>query len=411
MTLNVTAAQGRRISVRSLDARQRDRAKAGFATRRVPRTAMHTLIGGMVRPRAGDLVLAAVTRLGQHRKIEQPNGRRAALHVGDEILLAYADRYAPDQYESHVPADLRRAQLVASGGIASAMLTRSLDVRAPTDITPIGLVGDQHGLPLNVSDFALPPAPPSGERPRTIAVIGTSMNSGKTTTIHFLVHGLSRAGVRTGVTKVTGTGSGGDYWVMLDAGAHVMLDFTDAGLASTYRQPMPQIERTFVELTDHLTVAGCEVNFIEVADGIYQRETSRLIESEIFRSTVDVVLFAAPDAIGAVAGVAHLRSSGLDVAAVSGRITRSPLATREAQDVLGLPVLDLAQLGDAATVAALLGVDPQLLDAPVAEIPVSRPSPDLALVSSPEDPDDIDDHPASDEAVLHGDGTRLAGRR
>ena len=121
---------------------------------------MHTLIGGMVRPRAGDLVLAAVTRLGQHRKIEQPNGRRAALHVGDEILVAYADRYAPDQYESHVPADLRRAQLVASGGIASAMLTRSLDVRAPTDITPIGLVGDQHGRPLNVADFALRPAPP-----------------------------------------------------------------------------------------------------------------------------------------------------------------------------------------------------------------------------------------------------------
>jgi hypothetical protein len=213
------------------------------------------------------------------------------------------------------------------------------------------------------------------------------------------------------VTKVTGTGSCGDNWVMLDAGAHVMLDFTDAGLASTYRQPMPQIERTFVELTDHLTVAGCGVNFIEVADGIYQRETSRLIESEIFRSTVDVVLFAAPDAIGAVAGVAHLRSKGLDVAAVSGRITRSPLATREAQDELGLPVLDLAQLGDAATVAGLLGVDPQLLDAPVAEIPVSRPGPDLTLVGSAEDPDDIDDHPAPDEAVLYGDGTPLAGRR
>jgi hypothetical protein len=174
---------------------------------------------------------------------------------------------------------------------------------------------------------------------------------------------------------------------------------------------MPQIERTFVELTDHLTVAGCGVNFIEVADGIYQRETSRLIESEIFRSTVDVVLFAAPDAIGAVAGVAHLRSRGLDVAAVSGRITRSPLATREAQDELGLPVLDLAQLGDAATVAALLGVDPQLLDAPVAEIPVSRPSPDLTLVGSAEDPDDVDDHPDLDEAVLYGDGTPLAGRR
>ena len=147
------------------------------------------------------------------------------------------------------------------------------------------------------------------------------------------------------------------------------------------------------------------------ADITATEEWSALAEHFGAIGAVDVVLFAAPDAIGAVAGVAHLRSRGLDVAAVSGRITRSPLATREAQDELGLPVLDLAQLGDAATVAALLGVDPQLLDAPVAEIPVSRPSPDLTLVGSAEDPDNIDDHPDLDEAVLYGDGTPLAGRR
>ena len=117
---------------------------------------------------------------------------------------------------------------MASGGIASAALSRSLDMRLATDLLPVGLVGDEQGRPLNVADFALEPVSPA-ERPLTVAVIGTSMNSGKTTTIHFMVHGLSRAGVRAGVTKVTGTGSGGDYWVMLDAGAHRMLDFTDAG--------------------------------------------------------------------------------------------------------------------------------------------------------------------------------------
>lgn len=352
-------------------------AKASFAIRRVPKGAMQTLISGMVRPRSGDVVLAAVTRLGQHRKIEQPSGRRAALHVGDEILLAYADRYAPDQYESHVPSDLGRTQLVASGGIASEMLSHSFDVRNATDIVPIGLVGDGHGRPLNVADFALPPAPQPVGRPRTIAVLGTSMNSGKTTTIHYLVHGLSRAGVRTGVTKVTGTGSGGDYWVMFDAGAHVMLDFTDAGLASTYRQPMSRVENAFVELTDHLAAAGSEVRFVEVADGLFQQETSRLISSEIFGSTVDVVLFAAGEAMGAAAGVAHLRSKGLPVAAVSGRLTRSPLAVRETQDALGIPVLDLAQLRDATLMAKILGIDPALLDEPVAEGDVQWLRPDL----------------------------------
>ena len=352
---------GRRITVQTLGERQLSRAKSGFAIRRVPRGAMRTVVSGMVRPRSGDVVLAGVSRLGQHRRIEQPGGRRAALHVGDEILVAYADRYAPDQFESHVPDSLGKTQLVASGGIASAALSRSLDMRLATDLLPIGLVGDGQGRPLNVADFALDPVLPQRARPLTVAVIGTSMNSGKTTTNHFLVLGLSRAGVRVGVTKVTGTGSGGDYWVMLDAGAHRMLDFTDAGLASTYRQPMPQVERTFVELVNHLTESGADVNLVEVADGIYQRETSRLIESEIFRSMVDVILFAAGDAMGAAAGVAHLRGLGLNVAAVSGRITRSPLATREAEAVLGVPVLGLAELCDAAAASATIGLPPELL--------------------------------------------------
>ena len=43
------------------------------------------------------------------------------------------------------------------------------------------LVGDELGRPLNVWDFRMPEVVPPAERPRTIAVIGTSMNAGTTT--------------------------------------------------------------------------------------------------------------------------------------------------------------------------------------------------------------------------------------
>jgi hypothetical protein len=332
-------------------------AKRAFSTRRTDTTAMRTLVGGSVRPRAGDLVLARITRLGQHRKLELTDGRRATLHLDDEVLVAYGDRYAPDQFEAHVPDRLGPAHLVASGGIASTMISRSMDVRNATDISPIGLVGDALGRPINLSAFALPRRRPQGEKPPTLAVIGTSMNSGKTTTIHALVHTLARAGLKPGATKVTGTGSGGDYWVMVDAGAHVMLDFTDAGLASTYRQPMSAIDTTFLDLLGHLTAAGSGVRLVEVADGIYQRETARLIESPSFRSEVDMIIFAAGDAMGAAAGVSHLKSLGLHVVAVSGRLTKSPLAVREAQEATGLPVLGLTDLADPVVACGLLGVD------------------------------------------------------
>jgi hypothetical protein len=374
-------SNSRRIWVQDLPASRLARAKRAFSTRRADATAMRTLVGGSVRPRPGDLVLARITRLGQHRKLELTDGRRATLHLDDEVLVAYGDRYAPDQYEALVPDRLGPAHLVASGGIASVMISRSMDVRNATDISPVGLVGDSLGRPLNLAAFALPPMRPPGEKPPTLAVIGTSMNSGKTTTIHSLVHTLGRAGLKPGATKVTGTGSGGDYWVMVDAGAHVMLDFTDVGLASTYRQPMSVIDATFLDLLGHLTAAGSGVRLVEVADGIYQRETARLIESPSFRSEVDMVIFAAGDAMGAAAGVSHLRALDLQVVAVSGRLTKSPLAVREAQEATGLPVLGLAHLADAVVACGLLGVD----------VPERSLGPDAR------------DYPATDGAEADGD--------
>ena len=105
-----------------------------------------------------------------------------------------------------------------------------------------------------------------------------------------------------------------------------------------------------------MSQAGSGVNLVEVADGIYQRETSQLIESVRFRESLDGVLFAASDAMGAAMGVEHLQQRGYNVLAVSGRITRSPLAVREAQRSTGLPVLGIAELGDPVAAAQLLGL-------------------------------------------------------
>lgn len=319
---------------------------------------MQTLLSGGLRPRSGDILLARVARLGNHRRIERANGRRGTLHLGDEIVVAYADRYATDQYESYVPTTLGRTHLVASGGIASQVASRSAAVRAATEIVPLGLVGDDRGRTLNVADFGLPRVDPrTTVRPRTVAVFGTAMNAGKTTTIHSMLHGLAKVGARPGAAKVTGTGSGHDYWVMLDAGAHRMLDFTDVGLASTFNHRIDRLEDAAEQLVAHLSLDGCRVGFVEVADGVYQQENQHLVRSPRFHALVDAVVFAASDAMGAVHGVQALRQNGFHVAAVAGTLTRSPLAVREASAALGVPVLTLDELEDPRVVAPLLGID------------------------------------------------------
>jgi hypothetical protein len=344
----------RAIVVEPFVAQRAAAAKISFVTRRVPSQAMEAVITGAIRPRSGDLVLATVEKLGHHTKLELVSGRRASLHLGDEIVVAYADRYAPDQFESRVPVHLGRTDLVASGGIASSVEARHRRVRAATRIRPVGLIGTRQGVAINVRDYAIGRASGSAARPPTIAVLGTSMNSGKTTIARFLVNGLSRAGRRPGATKVTGTGSGNDYWQMVDAGAHRAADFTDAGYASTYRIPMYDLEAAFEDLICHLAAAGCDSIVIEVADGIFQQETSQLIASPVFKALVDIVIFAAPDAMGAAHGAAMLARLGLDPAAIGGVLTSSPLATREAEEACSLPILATDDFGDPAVASALL---------------------------------------------------------
>ena len=168
---------------------------------------------------------------------------------------------------------------------------------------------------------------------------------------------LALSGQRVGAAKVTGTGSGGDYWVMMDAGAHRTLDFTDVGLASTYRIDMAVVERKSVELIDHLADAGCQAIVVEVADGLFQHETSQLLQSELFRSRIDGVLFAARDALGAMGGFQRLRVLDLNVLAIAGTLTRSPLAIRETAAACSAPILTLEELNDPATALSLFGLE------------------------------------------------------
>lgn len=322
------------------------KAKWAFTTRRVDHAAAQTLItDAATMPAAGDLVLARIEAVGQHATVELPTGRKAVIHPGDEIVVSYGNRYAPDQFEALVPADLGPAHLVAGGGIAARATAQHAKMKGATQIQPIGLLGDADGKPLNLRSFALPasrqPLPP------VIAVFGTSMNAGKTTTAASIIRGLTNAGYRVGAAKVTGTGAGNDLWSMRDAGALASYDFTDAGFATTYLAPVKDIIKGAVNLSSALAAEGAEVVVMEIADGLFQEETSALAAHPGFCALLTACVFAAGDSMGAVAGADRLRDLGHAVVAISGLVTCSPLGMREAASS-GLPVYTAGQLCDGA---------------------------------------------------------------
>lgn len=340
----------------ALDAASRlSQARKAFATRRVCGERMVTLITGAAKPAPGDLVLARIQELGHHRGIELENGRKAKLFVGDEVILAYGNRYAPDQFEALLPESLGPCEMVAAGGLAARAVCRHAGASPATKIEPIGLVGDAQGVVLNLADFALrEPAALTEARPYTVAVAGTSMNAGKTETATHLIRALRDSGLKVGAAKVTGTGAGGDLWSMLDAGAFPVLDFTDAGVASTYLASGAVVERVMRTLLAHLRKSEVDVIVLEIADGLLQPETSGLLRSSFFAENVDGIVFAASDSLGAAAGVDWLRSHSLPVLAVSGVLSVSPLAMREAQAATGLPVF-ASRLLDFACIERMIG--------------------------------------------------------
>jgi hypothetical protein len=158
--------------------------------------------------------------------------------------------------------------------------------------------------------------------------------------------------------KVTGTGAGGDTHLFVDSGAKPVLDFTDFGFASTYLLPPEQVRAIFVALLAELGRDGPDAIVVEIADGLFQPETARLISDPVFAATVDHVVFAAGDALGAAFGCAKLAGVGLPVSAVSGLLTSSPLATAEARRAVQLPVLSVEELASAGVRELLPGRPP-----------------------------------------------------
>lgn len=335
-------------------------AKCAFTTRRVEFPQPVGLLRSAM-PAAGDLLLASVVSVGQHTRLESVHGRRMHLYEGDEIVVAFGARYAPDQFEAIVPDDLGPCDLVASGGVAAKVISRHASVRRATRIAPIGLLSDKFGDAVNLSRFALAERAVPQERPRVVAIAGSSMNAGKTTTASSLIHGLTRAGLKVEAAKLTGTGSGPDVWSMLDAGARTVLDFTDMGHASTAGLGLDVIERSALSLIGHCCTKGADVVVLELADGLFQRETSALLESRAFQSAVDGIVFASGDALGALAGKEWLERRGHRILALSGQLSASPLASREAECALGLRVFTKSALCDAEVAPQIaFGADPVL---------------------------------------------------
>jgi hypothetical protein len=297
------------------------------------------------QPENGDVVYGKVSRLGQHVELENKSGRIHRLNEGSTAIFVFGNRYAPDFYEGVLPTTMtNKVDLLARSGIIGNVQVKNSSVKEPTQIKILGYVCDANGEVLNTRNYPLikpKKTEKKEDRSRLILFIGTSMNSGKSTSATACCWALTNMGYDVRASKVTGTASLKDILHMQDAGASIVNDFTHFGFPSTYLLEEKEVVKIFNDLD--LKYANNPKNYwcVELADGILQRETALLLRSPDVRSRIHKLIFAAHDTFGAIGGLNVLKNEfGLVPDAISGVCSSSPLFLRELSEFTDIPVFN-----------------------------------------------------------------------
>lgn len=304
-------------------------------------------------PGIGDVGVFEVISIGKHTQMQNEEKRNAAIYPGDLIMAAFGTRYATEQFEGYVPGEiLKEYHILGAGGtvgIVSSMHNKFIRT-GPTTLRFIGYATGADGAVINskkmkASEMKLYKGVMQSFT-RIILSIGSSMDSGKTTTAAHLVRGLKKARMKTGFIKLTGTVFTKDRDLAYDNGADIVTDFGEMGFPSTYMCTEEELLNLYETLLSQINTQELEYVVIEIADGIYQRETEMLLKNNRFMSGIDAVIFSAGDSLSAVQGVKSLQQMHIIPTALCGLFTASPLLIREVQSRVQIPVFTIEQMAN-----------------------------------------------------------------
>jgi len=302
------------------------------------------------------LALVRVQKVGFHKYLTTAENRRLRLYPEAQFVAVFGNRYAADAYEAEIegPDNL---SLLTGAGMIGTVKSKHDAMTGPTRISLVGFIRAAEGGRLNLKDLLFRKATARKLPRNLIYVVGTGMNSGKTTTAARLIRGLSDLGMNVAACKLTGSVSNRDPDELAAAAARKVTDFSDFGFPSTYLCSREELLELFHAMMGEVTAGAPDVVLMEMADGLLQRETALLLaESEIQRAARGLV-FTAESSLSALWGTQRLRQLGYQVIAVSGKFTSSPLAMREyCQNDSALPVVSSAGAGEelAAKVSSFL---------------------------------------------------------
>jgi hypothetical protein len=266
-------------------------------------------------------------------------------------MAAFGTRYATAQFEGYVPEDCNRElHILGAGGTVGfiqSMHEKFADI-GPTTLRFVGTATDLQGKVINTKTMKRKQlmhfTGNAAHATKVILSVGSSMDSGKTTSAAFLVRGLKKAGHRVAFIKLTGTVYTKDCDLNYDHGADMTADFGDFGFPSTYMCDEQELLNLYESLLAKTLRAKPDYVVMEIADGLYQRETKMLLGNHELLDTIHGVIFSAGDSLAAINGIHVLHGWGIKPFAISGLLTASPLMIQEVKENINLPVYTINDL-------------------------------------------------------------------
>ncbi len=310
-------------------------------------------------PKIGDVALFEVLEIGKHKTVQLTDKRNATILPGDMILASFANRYATAQFEGYIPEKPTEIlDILGAGGAIGIVKSKNAafhDIE-PTKLKLVGYAMNDENEVVNTIYNHTQRKKFRGEVPnnaRVILSVGSTMDSGKTTTAAFLARGLKLNNNKVAFIKLTGTCYSKDKDLVYDCGADVSLDFVDAGYPSTYMISKPDLMDLYQTLMDQLIEFQPEFIVMEIADGLVQLETEKLLRDKEFMKTINHIALSCGDSLAVFWGIDFLAKLGRNPSIIAGRFTMSPLLIEEVEKRVNISVKTLEGLMDKSIIELL----------------------------------------------------------
>ena len=292
-------------------------------------------------PLEGNVVIVeALDERATNNVLEHSNGRLGSLKQGDVIPGVFGRRRALREFSGHVPEQVAAGDvlhLLCESGVVGALDGHNESWGSPLAVRVLGAALGDDGEPLNIKQEAVPHQTDLPASAPIIAILGTSMDSGKTTAAIELIKFLTGKGLKVAAAKLAGVAFMQDPLKLQDAGAWPVMDLLDAGIPSTCNNPDDALGAALGVLAE-INKSNPDLIVVEFGDGILgEYNVGHMLSSQALTQHITACIVAAGDLVGVWGAQQLLANYGLQPTTITGLAVNNQTATEYIQEHFGIP--------------------------------------------------------------------------